>query len=122
VVDRISSLTEKGVLCDETHSADARRTVPRNYAETTILLEEKKLGLGTVAYRVAALRFFYVRTLKRPDMKEDLPCPHAPKHTRRLPTILTPEEVSRLMLARPQSCVSDHKFIVCTAQTAVHIL
>jgi site-specific recombinase XerD len=60
------------------------------------LLEEKKLGVGTVAYWVAALRFFYVRTLKRPAMKEDLPYPHAPKHTRRLPTILTPDEVSRL--------------------------
>ncbi len=61
------------------------------------LLEEKKLSVGTVAYRVAALRFFYVRTLKRPAMKEDLPYPNAPRHTRRLPTILTPEEVSRLI-------------------------
>jgi site-specific recombinase XerD len=50
------------------------------------LLEERKLEVGTVAYRVAALRFFYVKTLKRPAMKEDLPYPHAPKHTRRLPT------------------------------------
>ena len=61
------------------------------------LLEERKLEVGTVAYHVAALRFFYVRTLRRPAMKEDLPYPHAPKHTRRLPTILTPEEVSRLI-------------------------
>ena len=61
------------------------------------LLEERKLEPGTVAYRVAALRFFYVRTLKRPAMKEDLPYPHSPKHARRLPTILTPEEVSRLI-------------------------
>ena len=61
------------------------------------LLEERKLGVGTVAYRVAALRFFYVRTLKRPAMREDLPYPNAPRHTRRLPTILTPEEVSRLI-------------------------
>jgi len=61
------------------------------------LLEERKLGVGTVAYHVAALRFFYVRTLKRPAMKEDLPYPNAPRHTRRLPTILTPEEVSRLI-------------------------
>jgi len=61
------------------------------------LLEERKLEVGTVAYRVAALRFFYVRTLKRSAMKEELPDPHAPKHTRKLPTILTPDEVSRLM-------------------------
>jgi integrase/recombinase XerD len=61
------------------------------------LLGERKLAAGTVAYHVAALRFFYMRTLRRPAMKEDLPYPHAPKHTRRLPTILTPEEVSRLI-------------------------
>jgi integrase/recombinase XerD len=61
------------------------------------LLEERKLEPGTVAYRVAALRFFYVRTLKRPAMREDLPYPNSPKHARRLPTILTPEEVSRLI-------------------------
>jgi site-specific recombinase XerD len=61
------------------------------------LLEERKLEPGTVAYRVAALRFFYVRTLKRPTMKEDLPYPHSPKHARRLPAILTQEEVSRLI-------------------------
>src|SRR4051812_35478011 len=61
------------------------------------LLEERKLEPGTVAYRVAALRFFYVRTLKRSAMKEDLPYPHSPKHAHRLPTILTLEEVSRLI-------------------------
>src|SRR3954453_11945914 len=57
----------------------------------------KEAGRGTVAYRVAALRFFYVRTLKRTAMKEDVPYPNASRHTRRLPTILTPEEVSRLI-------------------------
>jgi integrase/recombinase XerD len=61
------------------------------------LIEERKLEAGTVAYRVAALRFFYVRTLKRSAMKEDLPYPHSPKDARRLPTILTQEEVSRLI-------------------------
>jgi len=61
------------------------------------LLEERKLGVNTVVSHIAALRFFYVKTLKRPAMKEDLPYPHSPKHARRLPTILTPEEVSRLI-------------------------
>ncbi len=46
---------------------------------------------------MAALRFFYVKTLKRPNMKEDLPYPNAPKHKRRLPTILTIEEVSKVI-------------------------
>ena len=61
------------------------------------LLEERKLEVGTVVSYIAALRFFYVKTLKRRDMKEDLPYPNSAKHKRRLPTILTPEEVSRLI-------------------------
>jgi site-specific recombinase XerD len=61
------------------------------------LLEDRKLEVGTVVSYIAALRFFYVKTLKRRDMKEDLPYPNSPKHKRRLPTILTLEEVSRLI-------------------------
>jgi integrase/recombinase XerD len=61
------------------------------------LLEERKLGVGTVANHIAALRFFYVKTLKRHAMKEDLPYPHCAKHTRRLPIILSTEEMSRLI-------------------------
>lgn len=61
------------------------------------LLEERKLGVGTAANYIAALRFFYVRTLKRRAMKEDLPYPHFAKHTRRLPIILSTEEMSRLI-------------------------
>jgi len=38
-----------------------------------------------------------VNTLPRQDMKEDLPYPNSAKYQRRLPTILTPEEVSRLI-------------------------
>ncbi len=61
------------------------------------LLEERKLGVDTVVGHVAALRFLYVKTLKRPNMKQDLPYPRAPKHKRRLPTILTLEEVSKVI-------------------------
>jgi integrase len=59
------------------------------------LLEE--LEVGTVANHVGALRFLYVRVLKRRELKEDLPCPHYPKQKRRLPVILSQEEVSRLL-------------------------
>ena len=55
------------------------------------LLEERKLGVGTVVNHISALRFLYVRVLKRREMKEDLPYP---KHRRRLPTVLSQEEVS----------------------------
>jgi integrase/recombinase XerD len=58
------------------------------------LLEERKLAVGTVVAQIAALRFFFLRVLKRRDMKEDLPYP---KHRRRLPIVLRPEEVLRLI-------------------------
>ena len=37
------------------------------------LLEERKLGVGTVVSHIAALRFFYLKTLKRPAMASSLP-------------------------------------------------
>ena len=58
------------------------------------LLKERKLAVGTVIGRVAALRFFFVRTLKRHDFRQDLPYP---KKQRRLPTVLSLEEVARLI-------------------------
>ncbi len=58
------------------------------------LLEERKLEVGTVVAVIAALRFFFLRVLKRRDMKEDLPYP---KRRRRLPIVLSPEEVQRLI-------------------------
>jgi site-specific recombinase XerD len=58
------------------------------------LLEDRKLAVGTVVAQIAALRFFFLRVLKRRDMKEDLPYP---KHRRRLPIVLSPEEVQRLI-------------------------
>ena len=58
------------------------------------LLVERKLAVGSVVARVAALRFFFVRTLKRRDFREELPYP---KSHRRLPTVLSLEEVARLI-------------------------
>src|SRR5271165_4328381 len=60
------------------------------------LLRERKLAVGTVIARVAALRFFFIRTLKRHEFREDLPYP---KDHRRLPTVLSLEEVARLINA-----------------------
>ncbi len=61
------------------------------------LLEDKKLAVGTVALRVSALRFFYLKVLKKYALKYELPYPKNPKWARRLPTILTPEEITRLI-------------------------
>ena len=58
------------------------------------LLEERKLAVGTVVAQVAALRFFFLRVLKRRDMKEDLPYP---KRRKRLPVVLSPDEIARLI-------------------------
>jgi integrase/recombinase XerD len=58
------------------------------------LLGERKLAVNTVVLNVCALRFLYIKVLKRRDMKEDLPYP---KQRQRLPVILSPEEVAELI-------------------------
>jgi len=58
------------------------------------LLRDRKLAVGTVVGLVAALRFFFNKTLKRRFPPNDIPYP---KHPRRLPAILTVEEVARLI-------------------------
>lgn len=58
------------------------------------LLTNQKLQPRTVKLRVSALRFFFVKTLKRRYLLEDLPYPKVP---RRLPIILTVDEVTRLI-------------------------
>jgi len=60
------------------------------------LLRDRKLTPGTVVNRVAALRFFFVKTLKRQQFRDFLPYP---QDRRRLPTVLSREEVSRLINA-----------------------
>jgi integrase/recombinase XerD len=58
------------------------------------LLEGRKLAVNTVVLNVCALRFLYIKVLKRRDMKEDLPYP---KERLRLPVILSPGEVAQLI-------------------------
>jgi integrase/recombinase XerD len=58
------------------------------------LLTERKLTPGTVVNRVAALRFFFVKTLKRHQFRDFLPYP---QDRRRLPAVLSQEEVARLI-------------------------
>ena len=60
------------------------------------LLPERKLTPGTVVNQVAALRFFFVKTLKRYQFRDFLPYP---QDRRRLPTVLSREEVSHLINA-----------------------
>ncbi len=58
------------------------------------LLEDRKLAVNTVVVKVCALRFLYIKVLKRRDMKEDLPYP---KQRQQLPVILSPGEVAQLI-------------------------
>lgn len=61
------------------------------------LLKEKKLAPGTVEGRMSALRFLYKKTLKRRDLAyDDLIFPKKP---RKLPVVLSPEEVTRMIEA-----------------------
>src|ERR1039458_5106093 len=60
------------------------------------LLTERKLTPGTVVNWVAALRFFFVKTLKRHQFRDFLPYP---QDRRPLPTVLSREEVEGLINA-----------------------
>jgi site-specific recombinase XerD len=58
------------------------------------LLRERKLSPRTVRLHVSALRFFFVKTLRRRYSLDDTPYPKAP---RRLPSILRLDEVTQLI-------------------------
>lgn len=58
------------------------------------LFRERKLTPNTVMQRTAALRFFFVTTLRRPWAIAETPYP---RKTFRLPKILSPEQVARLI-------------------------
>ncbi len=58
------------------------------------LFRERKLAARTVTQRLAALRFFFIQTIKKGWSVADTPYP---KKTQHLPSILSPEEVARLI-------------------------
>ena len=58
------------------------------------LLEQRRLAIGTVVTQICALRFFCRYVLHRRDAREDLPYP---KERLRLPVVLSPDEVQRLI-------------------------
>ena len=58
------------------------------------LFQKRKLSANSVGQRLAALRFFYIKTLKRAWSIADTPYP---KRTHHLPVILSKEEVAQLI-------------------------
>src|SRR5258708_11860237 len=58
------------------------------------LFRDRKLTANTVNTRVGALRFFFIKTLKRPWSVEETPYP---RKTLQLPAILSQDEVARLI-------------------------
>ena len=72
------------------------------------LLNDCKLTVETIVGRIAALRFFFVKVLRRPYREIDLVYPKRPE---RLPIILSEEEVARLIESANSSY---HRVILMT--------
>src|ERR1035437_2036080 len=58
------------------------------------LFRDRKLSPRTIQSRSSALRFLFVKTLRRPYLPDDIPFPKCP---RKLPIVLSPNEVGRLI-------------------------
>jgi site-specific recombinase XerD len=65
---------------------------------TAHLFRDRKLSDNSVNQTVGALRFFFFKMLKRPWRVDDTPYP---KKRMRLPVILSPDEVGRLIESAP---------------------
>jgi Phage integrase, N-terminal SAM-like domain/XamI restriction endonuclease len=71
------------------------RLGPRHIREYQAeLFQKRKLSSGTVTIRLAALRFFYIKTLKKTWSIAETPYPKRALH---FPSILSQEEVTRLV-------------------------
>jgi integrase/recombinase XerD len=71
------------------------RLGPRHIREYQAeLFQKRKLSPGTVAHHLSALRFFYIKTLKKAWSITETPYPN---RTHRLPSILSQEEVAQLI-------------------------
>ena len=85
------------------------RLGPRHIREYQAeLFQKRKLSPGTVAIRLAALRFFYCKTLRRAWSIADTPYPKGAHH---LPAILSQEEVAQLIQA---ASTSFHRALLMT--------
>jgi integrase/recombinase XerD len=72
------------------------------------LFQKRKVSPSTVTIRLAALRFFYTKTLRKTWSIADTPYP---KKALRMPPILSPEEVAQLIDA---ACTLGHRTLLMT--------
>ena len=96
---RLCRTTQHGYLRDITRFAIWLGRPPDTATEEDLRryqIEQTEMGFGAAAMNtaVSALRFFFIRTLDRPDVIRRL---HRVKHPRGLPTVLSREEVSRML-------------------------
>ena len=84
------------------------RLGPRHIREYQAELFQKGKSPSTVTQRLAALRFFYVKTLKKAWSIAETPYPKQAVH---LPTVLSQEEVARLINA---ASTSYHRALLMT--------
>ena len=78
------------------HSPD--RASVEDIRRYQLSLASSSLGVPSVNAAMTALRFFFKVTLRRGDVTEDIVFAREP---RRLPVVLSPEEVARLLAAAP---------------------
>ena len=111
---RYSSQTIRLYLSAVQHSADYFGKRPDQLGPEHLrqyqlyLLNERKLSVDTIVGRIAALRFFFVKVLRRRYREIDRVYPKRPE---RLPVILSEEEVARLI---ESASTSYHRVILMT--------
>lgn len=96
---RLSRATQRNYLRDVSRFATWLGRPPDTATDEDLRryqIEQTETGFGASAMNtaVSALRFFYTRTLDRPDLTRKL---HRVKHPRALPTVLSREEVTRML-------------------------
>jgi integrase/recombinase XerD len=98
---RLSRATQRNYLRDVSRFATWLGRPPDTATDEDLRryqIEQTETGFGAPAMNtaVSALRFFYTRTIDRPDLTRKL---HRVKHPRALPTVLSREEVARMLNA-----------------------
>jgi site-specific recombinase XerD len=98
---RLSRATQRNYVRDVARFANWLGRPPDRATDEDLRrfqIEQSEMGVGAPAMNMAvsALRFFYTRTLDRPDLTRKL---HRVKHPRALPTVLSREEVTRMLNA-----------------------